>query len=353
MKGVRILFIAAIASATILFPGVGFAQSAPDPGPEWNIRIEYRYTEGEEKKLNVADKVVRYGRNYHLIDRQPAVLESTLPAKRVYTWYIEGYIKEEEKARFEDEYGVVLKPVKLEMEHLVDKTIVFNSLKTNDVDSDAIPRTYDFEIKDAPSEGETVSAVLTRAGVHFEVEKYEGGDSENLPELYKAEVVYRGLVTYLESGYYEAKATYTTTEDLDGVKQYVVVATYAPDAAPGAINSGGGAGGSGSTGGAGDAQEPGSAEGGAIIPPIDMPQSGEGGDGGGTIISDNAVPQSSGKNSPASGFWNLIPVFIAIALAACCGLLIYQNHKRAMERKARREARRKATLQTRGLVDYD
>ena len=341
MKSFKVISIAFMALAMLLTPFVGFAQAMPDPGPGYDIKIEYRYTEGEEGSLTIPSAITRFGRNYHLVDRAAPVLESSMAVTRNYTWYIEGVLTEEEKAQFENIEGVTLKPVEVQVSKIVDKTATL-ILPVNDVDL------IDFKDLEGYQPGDPVEDQKTRTGVKFEEIAWEMG----LPTSYKATVVYRGLETYMEAGYYEVHASYETKENIGSVPVYVVVATYAPDNPPVNPAPGGGGGG----GGAGPVVPP------EITPPEEPPEEPP---GGGEVIGPEQPPTTN-PNPPEPpiveplppvqkpfNIVTLIPLFIAIGFAICCILLLQKERERMKDSEAKREARRKAAQRAHGLAEYD
>ena len=309
MKKKRIIIVFAITLVSLLLPSAVFAGNTQDPGADWNIKVEYRYTAGQESKLKIPDSITRFDRNYHLIDKQPPVLESTLPAERVYTWHLDGVLTEKEKKQFEDIEGVVLTPVEIAVQQPADITETLSDLPSNDIE--ALPQS---------KEG------WERAAVRFEVQEEDEWD---LPKYYTAEVVYRGLKTVMEAGYYKVNSKYSTTEELDDVDCYVVVATYAPDQTPQAVTSV-------STGGtSGGEGEP-------------VVASSDGQDG--TMIADQESPLSSTpKNNPgnagseAAKLPTALPFILAGIFAGLCALLLFKEHQRRKEKKHRR-MRKKAVM---------
>jgi len=342
MKKLRIVCVLTIALVALMLPGAVYAQQAPaqDPGPEWSIKIEYRYSKGEEGKLNIPNSITRYGRTYHLVSKADPVLESKLPSSRTYTWLVDGTISETEMHLLNGMDGVELRPTEVEIGRVTDKTHIMEGLPTNDVE--ALPLTKEF------TEG-----VLERAAVRFDV---EGLDDFDLPLSYKAEIIFRGLEIYLGPGY-EVSATYTTTEDLDGVPVYVVVATYAPDGlAPvsgTASRGGGGAGGAGA-GGDGPANIPTP----AVIPPIDNePDAPPAGLGESTAIQDDLIPQGAGTTGLGKPFvmqpWLIILLAFAGVLGGLAIWMMIARQRNIKEKEALREERRKAALRAQGLAEYD
>jgi len=340
MKRMRITIIVAVLITALLAPGAVFAQNAqnPDPGPEWNIKMEFRYSKGEESKLNVPGSIARYGRTYHLVSKTDPVLESKMPATREYTWLIDGTVSEADKHLVDGIEGVVLTPKDVEIGIVVDKHITRGGLPTNDVDSIPLISTED--------EG------FYRAAVRFEVEGY---DEFGLPVSYVAEIVYRGLDSYIGPGY-EVKASYTTSEDLDGVPQYVVVATYAPD---GLVPISGGGGGGGGTGvpaadaGAAIADEPlPLGDGGVMEPPLD----------GYLGIIDDDVPLSDGAEGAGTAgaakedglaLWAQVLIIVAAAFAGFFAWALLTRSWYEKKKRTEREEKRRAQLQAHGLVEYD
>ena len=322
MKIGRLFFGIIIAAfAVLFFPYPAYATAAPDPVPEWNIRIEYRYTEGEESKVNIPNNIVRLGRGYHLVERQAPVLETQLPALRTYTWHIEGVLSEKEIKELEEMDGVKLTAVEVPVGKLVDKTEILKDLPTNDVD--ALPYTKVFQVASATSPGGLNEENLACAAVRFEVQEYDEWD---LPKYYEAEIVYRGLETVMEAGYYRVDQVYSSTEDLDDVNQYVIVAIYAPDQMPAAF---GGTDTGGAGGGAGDGA--GTDGEGAITPPIDeMP----------AVIDGTETPLAGPEISAEKpGLSSILPLLIGIILACCIAVMLLLEYKKRKERKMRRKTR--------------
>lgn len=309
MKRLNIAIVISLFLMAMLIPNAAYAQSAPDPGADWNIKIEFRYTAGEEGKLKIPDSITRFGRNYHLIDKQAPVQESLLPAERVYTWHIDGVLTEAEKKQFEETEGVILTPVSIPVQQPADITETLYDLPSNDVE--ALPNN---------KEG------FVRAAVHFEVQDI---DEWNLPSAYTAEVVYRGLETVMESGYYRADSKYTTTEDLGDVAVFVVVATYAPDQVPVTAQTGQSGGG---TAGEGSGDD------------VSLGTQVTGDDG--TTVTDQETPLAnlSDENGSASSPSALIPIILAILFALICALLLYREHLLRKKKAARRKAKNKARM---------
>ena len=339
MKVLRTLCVALMAIAVLLLPYYGFAESTPGAGPEWNISVEYRYLEGKEKDLDIPETIVRFEQNYRLIGKQPPVPESSLPVTRLYTWHIEGILTEEEKTFFEESEGVSLIRTEVEIERNVDKVVTIGELPSNNVD--AIPFVQSFEVESATSETGVEMKEFKRSAVKFEV---EGMDEWGLPNSYKATVVYRMLETYVSNEFYKAVATYTTREELGNKSQYVIVATYAPENVLFGIGDPNG----GFLG----------VENGAVTPPIDIADGGEGAELM-TLHTEGSTPGSpvnaqAGDSASGAKILSLIPVFIAIAFALFSILLLDKEYKRKKENEARREARRAAAMRSgRRLASFD
>ena len=326
MRRLRILCVTLIMLAALIPMESAFAQNAqaPDPGPEWNIQIEFRYTKGQESMLNIPNSIARYGRSYRLVGKTDPVLEKKLPATRVYTWFVDGTITEAERYLVDDIENVELIATDVEIARVVDKHETREGLPTNDVEAIELTKVYS-------------DKVFTRAAVRFEVEGYDDFD---LPVSYEAEIVYRGLEIYMGPGY-EVRATYTTKEDLDGVEQYVVVATYAPDNLAPISSAGGG------TGGSNDpAPAAATTANTAFEPPIDREEA---------SIGEDLVPLASGDEDAAKPINPLLLVLLIVAIAAA-GFVIWAfaaRYKAKKEKEALREMRRTEALRARGLVVYD
>jgi len=293
MKRLKITIVMILTIIALLLPGAVFAQNAqdPDPGAEWNIKIEFRYTKGEESKVNIPNTISMYGRVYELVSKSDPILEKTLPATRTYTWLIDGTIPESGRSALDGVDGLEFTPTNVEIGRVVDRHETMEGLPTNDVE--AISKTKPY------SDG-----VFTRAAVRFDVEELDGFD---LPLSYAAEVVYRGLEVYTGPGY-EVRATYTAKQDLDGVPLYVILATYAPvDLSPVAATSGTGTG----TGSETDQEAaPVDSDADEFEPLIDQ--------GGEENIGESPVPQTAGEGSqpPPINPFLLALIIVAVALGA-------------------------------------
>jgi len=289
MKRLKTICVMILTVIALLLPGAAFAQNAPDPDPgsEWNIKIEFRYTKGEESKLKIPNTISMYGRTYQLISKSEPVLETKLPATRTYTWLVDGSVTEEGRSALNGVEGLEFTPTNVEIGRVVDKHETTEGLPTNDVEGIALTKAY--------PDGEFV-----RAAVRFDVEEL---DDYELPLSYTAEVVYRGLEKYIGPGY-EVRASYSTKEDLDGVPLYVIVATYEPvDLVPIAVTGGAGA-------GSGPAEE-------AALPDPGTGESEPLIDQGEANIGESPVPQAASEGSPAPPINPFLLALIIVAAALC------------------------------------
>ena len=313
MKKLRVFFIALIVLLAMIPTEALFAQSAQntDSGSEWNIKIEFRYTKGEESKLNIPGTIAKYGRTYHLVSRTDPILEKTLPASREYVWQIDGTITESERQLLEGTEGVKLTPTTIKIGRVIDKHETMEGLQTNDVEAIPLKRTY--------SEGD-----FYRAAVRFDATSY---DEFGLPVSFTAEVVYRGYEIFNGPGY-NVSVTYTKEEELDGVPQYVVVATYAPDdLVPVSAAGSGGTDGRDQAGSGGAAFEP------AVIVNSNA-----------AAIPNESLPQASGdKNKPgAINSVALILLIIALLFGGFVVWALITRQKNKKEKARQREKRRSA-----------
>jgi preprotein translocase subunit SecG len=215
---------------TLIFPVMAFAEpgdEATDPADaaaeeSVNITMEYRYSDGEEPVI--PDTITQAGITYHLISKAEPVLESTLPRMRTYTYKIDGAISKKDLAEIEKIPGLALTPAYVELEREVDKKDVIKNLPNNDVDY--LPTSKEFEVSSASGKNAVQKEELERAGVTYKV---EARDEWGFPSKYTATVVYRGTETYSDIGYYTAKLSYETQEQIGSTDQWVIVATYAPE----------------------------------------------------------------------------------------------------------------------------
>jgi hypothetical protein len=194
---------------------------AADDVPSENITIEYRYTAGES--VNIPANITQFGTSYRLVSRANPVLESTLPLVRTYGYLVNGTLLPKDLSLAEAYPNITLSPVEVSLERSVDKTSVLTGLPNNDVDY--LPLSQQFQVSSATAADAISLEQLSRAGVTYAVESY---DSDGLPSSYKATVVFRGVETYADLGYYTASATYTTQQVEGQIETYVIIATYEP-----------------------------------------------------------------------------------------------------------------------------
>lgn len=299
------LAITSILAFALAVPTVVYASTQPTTVQTGgtDIIIEYRYTAGEEGNVNIPDTISRYGRTYKLKEKKPAVLESTLPATRTYSWSIGGFITEEQAEQLKIDFpGIVLTPALREGKESIDVTRTVAGLPVNDVE--LIPYTITHN-----------GSELRRAAVQFEITKDDQGvamyDAYGLPASYTAEVIYRGLGGVSVPGYYSVSQTYESTESLGDVAQYVIITTYSPastGAGPAATTTSGGT-------GTPELQNPiaiGSLADDA--PAANPPES--------TVIGDGETPQAAGtkENSTLTIILTILKV-ILIAFAAFAGFI--------------------------------
>jgi len=230
----RTLLIALVMVAVLALPLVTFATTETSGGrTSGTLQIEYRFAEGETPDIPAT--IDQYGFTYRLVGQSAPVLESSLPVVRTYTYRVNGLLTQQQI----DEAGlqnIKLTPVYVVHERKVDvelsyaNTPRFRNMPTNDVDD--IPLVFPCRVTSGtdPSGFETKN--LNRAGVTFEIVGYEGGlaSSPTPPAGYNATVVYRGTETYSEVGYFQADATFTTSETEGDINYYIIVADYETEA---------------------------------------------------------------------------------------------------------------------------
>jgi hypothetical protein len=188
-----------------------------------NITMEYRYAEGES--VIIPQTITQGGIGYHLLSQADPVAESSLPSTRTYTYKIDGAISPAELEELKKIPNIVLTPVNVEMEREVDKTGVIKGLPNNDVDY--LPTSKEFSVTSAKTKNGISKEQLKRAGVTYKIT----AETDGLPTEYEATIVYRGIETYEDLGYYKADLTYLTDETVGSIPQYVIVAVYEPDGA--------------------------------------------------------------------------------------------------------------------------
>jgi hypothetical protein len=211
-----LLLTLAFPTAAMAAPTNEEAEASP------NLTMEYRYAEGET--VNIPQTLTQGGTTYHLISRTDPVLESTLPRTRTYTYKIDGNISKKDLAEIKNIPNIVLTPVNVEMEREVDKHEIIKNLPNNDVEY--LAKQQVFNVTSATKKTGIEAKKLARAGVTYTVTAL---DSRDIPSKYSAEVVYRGMETYEDLGYYTAHVSYQTEEVVGNIAQYVIVAQYAPE----------------------------------------------------------------------------------------------------------------------------
>jgi hypothetical protein len=196
-----------------------------------NITVEYRYAEGEVP--NITASISQFGQTYHLVGISDAVLESTLPTTRTYTYRVSGALTPAQLAEVQAAGEVSVTPVYLDREAEADVPHTFTGLETNDVeDLLAVARAMGIAglLNGTAYEGGRFN-VLELSDVSYTPTGWEDA-AHKLPNEYTAECILRGVVITEELGYYLASATFTTHEAADEINQYIVVAEYAPEAQP-------------------------------------------------------------------------------------------------------------------------
>ena len=216
------LILAVVVSMLLAMPMAVFATEAPEGGGMRNtIQVEYRYAEGET--VDVPAEIDRFGFTYHLVSQAPAVLESTLADTRTYTFRIEGLLTPAQIASISSTAGITLTPQYIVKEREVDKEVQI-PMRTNDVDD--VPMTMLLQVTSGTDPSGFEMKALDRAGITFELAN-PPLDKFGLPAGYVAYVVYRGVETYSEVGYYSGQTTFTTTEESSTTTPiYVIVAEY-------------------------------------------------------------------------------------------------------------------------------
>ena len=229
MKKITTLAIVLIA-VLLAVPTAAFATGQPSANMTFGMmQIEYRFAAGETP--NIPQEIERFGFTYRLVSQTEPVLESTLPAVRTYTYMVSGVLSKEmlegvggDTTKFEQ--------VDVVMEREVDREITLPEdpakeppLLTNDVED--IPLTMPFIVTSGTDPSGFQKVELNRTGVTFDI----AGMNDGLPTGFIATVVYRGIETYKEVGYFIASSTFTTNTE-EGADLYVIVATYETDEMP-------------------------------------------------------------------------------------------------------------------------
>ena len=224
-------FIIIFLLIALALPAAVFATEEA-PGGYETLQIEYRYAEGQTP--DILPTIERFGMTFYLVGQSEPMLEGEMPEVRTYRFRINGYLTQEQIDEIWDLYGITITPVPVEFEREVDKERKV-TMPTNDVDD--IIKQWDFEVTSATEPGGKVIKTLDFTGVSFVRNGYEV-DSEDpnglkLPATYTATIVYRGVETYLDTGYYYADAVFETEEIESEVPIYVIVADYRSDFIPG------------------------------------------------------------------------------------------------------------------------
>ncbi|MDR0884975.1 MAG: hypothetical protein LBN22_01185 [Clostridiales Family XIII bacterium] len=198
------------------------AYADPVTDANTNHTVEYIYYTGDEVPL-VPVTIAAFEKGYRLIDTQQSQDIKTFPIERTYTTYVEGIVSKDYLAK-NNITNVKLQEILISKDRKIDKEQVLEHLPTNDVEE--LPQKKAFIIKSDADQGATVLSTLDRAGVRYETTGY---DEDGIPNEFRAFVTYRGGEKYLDTHYYEAKSTYTTTRtEADTRTQYVILATYEP-----------------------------------------------------------------------------------------------------------------------------
>jgi hypothetical protein len=223
----KIIAFVIIAAALLAMPGAVFA--AQDAAVVDNITVEYRYADGETPDIPAS--ISQFGQTYNLVGTSGAVLESTLPSTRTYTYRVSGSVTADQLAQIQGAGDVSFSPVYVNKEEAADVPHTFSDLENNDVDELlAIAQATDVNLllSGTLSEGRSFK-VLELSDISYTVTQEEDG----LPDEYQAECILRGVMITQVVGYYLANANFTTSvQEGDGINQYIVVAEYAPEALP-------------------------------------------------------------------------------------------------------------------------
>jgi hypothetical protein len=226
-KRIRLLAFAIAAIFLLALPGMAFA--APDAAAAGdNITVEYRYAEGGTPDIPAS--ISQFGQTYNLVGTSDAVLESTLPTTRNYTYRVSGAVTPAQLAAIQGAGDVTFSPVYIDQEEEIDIPYTFRDLETNDVEfllEEAQAAGVAGLIAGTVAEGKVFN-VLALSDVSFTVL----ASTDGLPTQYQASCYLRGVVVTPVLGYYLASANFSTNEVEDETNQYVVVAEYAPEALP-------------------------------------------------------------------------------------------------------------------------
>lgn len=221
-KDIGKLFISAILAVGLVGVALPLDVAEAALGDKENLVVEYRYSDGDPTP-DIPPTVTQFGIKYRLVDTSDAVLESTLPSIRTYTFNIQGALTADQMNDISLVPNVAFTPVTIPFEREVDKTDTITGLATNDVDE--IPVTRDFLCTSATDPSGQAMTTLDLVGVEY---SDPVKDSFGLPVGYDAHVVYRGVETYNDIGYYTAEATYRTDVEEGSTNTYIIVAEYEP-----------------------------------------------------------------------------------------------------------------------------
>ena len=222
-------FIIILILLALALPGTVFATEENPQGSYEFFQVEYRYAEGETP--DIAQTIDRFGRTFHLVGQTDPILESLLPKIRTYRYKINGYLTPEQVAQAEA-LGITLTPIMVDFEREVDVVDVV-TMSTNDVDD--IQKIKAFKVTSAKDPSGYEMKNLEYTGVTFERKDFEDDALPNglkLPAEYEATVIYRGIETYNDVGYYYADAVFETQVIDDEVPIYVIIADYQSDMIP-------------------------------------------------------------------------------------------------------------------------
>jgi len=222
-QGASRLLVSVLVFAVSMLLVEGQLFAAEDDEVTNNLTIEYHYLEGEEDQVDIPETIIQFGREYRLLEVTDPVLEDTLPDTRTYSYRIDGTLSPADLELIEGIDGIVLTPVDVVVERDVDKSEVVEGLPNNDVDY--LPISKEFEIASANTPNMVTLDELDRAAVTYTITGY---DEYGLPSSYSAQIVYRGIETFMEVGYYMADTIYTRDVTLGETPLYVILATYEP-----------------------------------------------------------------------------------------------------------------------------
>ena len=321
----------------LALPGSVFATEAGPQGSYEFFQVEYRYSEGETP--DIAPTIERFGRTFNLVGQSDPILESLLPEVRTYRYRINGYLTPEQLKQAEA-LGIVITPVIVEFEREVDVVDVI-TMNTNDVDD--IPKTKAFKVTSAKDPSGFEMRHLRYTGVTFERIDFQEDALPNglkLPSEYEATVIYRGIETYSDVGYYYADAVFETEVKEGEEAIYVIIADYQSDMiTPGII----------------DEEE--------IIPPVDEIGSEEDDDNAAAIVdgqTGNPLTDIINGNVPLgnaniTGVWSFLSLILSVAgiVIACIyaiGAFIRRRSLSAMNQTDGDEEELVSEMMHRGFV---